>query len=84
MLDLNRLEQKLDEALEKETVESLTDWIMKKRAQSFSSFVCGTHDYTPMTVFSSEFSVEVTNKKERYNINMNNQISLMEELLIAS
>lgn len=84
MLDLNRLEQKLDEALEKETIASLTDWIMKKRAQSFSCFVGEVYDYTPMEVFSSEFSVEITDKRERYNINMDNQIPLMEELLSAS
>ena len=39
MLDLNKLEQKLDKALENETTESLTDWIMKRKAKALSNFV---------------------------------------------
>jgi ABC-type Fe3+ transport system substrate-binding protein len=35
MLDLKNLEAKLDEALAKETAETLTKWLLKKRAQSY-------------------------------------------------
>jgi len=34
MLDLNKLEKKLDDSLEKETTESLTDWLIEKRKES--------------------------------------------------
>ena len=39
MLDLKKLEAKLDEALAKETKESLTDWLMKKRNKSSFDFL---------------------------------------------
>lgn len=35
MLDLNKLERKLDEALSKETEESLRNWLKGKRMNSF-------------------------------------------------
>ena len=34
MLDLNKLARKLEEALELETIESLTSWLMNKRGVS--------------------------------------------------
>ncbi len=36
MLDLKLLENMLDEALEKETQESLTEWLLSQRGSSFS------------------------------------------------
>lgn len=35
MLDLNLLEKQLDEALEKETSESLTSWLLNRRAKKY-------------------------------------------------
>ena len=51
MLDLNKLEQKLDKALENETTESLTDWIMKRKAKALSNFVGEICNYTQMEIF---------------------------------
>lgn len=84
MLDLNKLEQKLDQVLETETSESLTDWIMKRKAKSLSNFVGEIYNYTQMEIISSEFSVNAIENKERYNSNMHNHISLTEDLLNAS
>lgn len=84
MLDLDKLEQKLDEALEKETTESLTNWIMKRRAKALSNFVGENCNFTQMGIVSSEFSVKVVENKERYNSNMYSHISLTEDLLNAS
>lgn len=84
MLDLNKLEQKLDKALENETTESLTDWIMKRKAKALSNFVGEICNYTQMKIVFSEFSVKVFENKERYNSNMHNHISLTEDLLNAS
>lgn len=84
MLDLNRLEQKLNEALDNETKESLTDWIIKRKAKALSNFVGEICNYTQMEIIFSEFSVKVIENKERYNSNMYNHISLTEDLLNAS
>lgn len=84
MLDLNRLEQKLDEALNSETIESLTDWIIKRKAKSLSNFVGEVCRYTQIEIISSEFSVKSIEKRERYNSNMHNHISLTDDLLNAS
>lgn len=35
MLNLNELEKRLDEALEKETTETLTSWLMSKRFHNY-------------------------------------------------
>lgn len=84
MLDLNRLEQKLDEALNSETIESLTDWIIKRKANSLSNFVGEVCKYRQIEMISSEFSVKSIEKRERYNSNMDNHISLTDDLLNAS
>lgn len=39
MLDLKKLELKLDEALAKETTESLTKWLLEKRAKSYIAYL---------------------------------------------
>ncbi|MBB4043790.1 hypothetical protein [Bacteroides reticulotermitis] len=84
MLDLNILENKLNEALENETIKSMTDWIIKRKAKSLSSFVGETENYTQMDVLSYGFSVKYTVHKERYSSNMRNNIYLTEDLLSAS
>jgi len=35
MLDLNKLESKLDKALANETADSMTQWLLKKRKMSY-------------------------------------------------
>ena len=49
MLDLNKLSQKLDEALEKETPESLMQWLMSKRASAVNEYI-GAGNYLPLNV----------------------------------
>ena len=39
MLDLKMLEKKLDSALEKETSESLSNWLLTKRLKNHSSYL---------------------------------------------
>lgn len=39
MLDLKELEKRLDEALEKETRESLTSWLTSQRLANFESLL---------------------------------------------
>lgn len=39
MLDLKELERRLDEALEKETSESLTCWILSQRTDNLNNFL---------------------------------------------
>lgn len=39
MLDLKKLEEKLDEALAKETSESLTTWLLQKRQLAYQQFL---------------------------------------------
>lgn len=39
MLDLKELEKKLDSALEKETSESLSAWLLNKRLRNYSSYL---------------------------------------------
>lgn len=84
MLDLIKLEQKLDDALERETAESLLEWMNSRRIESLSNFVGEIYDYTQMSIIISEFSVKTQESKERYNTNMHNYIHSAEELLKAS
>jgi|GEM_PF-2966538 hypothetical protein len=39
MLDLKKLEQKLDEALEKETSESLRNWLLSNKRKNFENYL---------------------------------------------
>jgi len=39
MLDLKELERRLDEALERETSESLTNWILGQRPDNLNNFL---------------------------------------------
>ncbi len=39
MLDLKELEKRLDEALDKETSDSLTSWILNQRKDNLESFL---------------------------------------------
>jgi hypothetical protein len=46
MLDLKELERKINEALDKETPESLTAWLMSKRTSDIETYI-GEGDYVP-------------------------------------
>lgn len=54
MLNLKELEQKLDDALSKETDESLTEWLMSKRKEK------GMKLQLPMPNGSQQFAVAVS------------------------
>lgn len=84
MLDLNELERMLDESLEKETPESLKDWMMKRRVLSSSNFIDGAYECTSAASVLSEFAVSSIDRKERYNSNLRNQTSPDRDLSIAA
>lgn len=69
MLDLNKLEQKLDKALEEETNESLTKWISIQRLKSYLN----NSITEPETIFKAKFSFDYDyyfhNKFVNYNPN---------------
>lgn len=58
MLDLKELERRLDDALEKETAESLTTWLNKQRKSSSLSEYCGVGFFK--TLESNNFSFQQT------------------------
>ncbi len=62
MLDLKELERRLDEALEKETSESLTSWILNQRISNPNDFFGpGSFQELPERpcVFNMDFYVSV-------------------------
>ena len=61
MLDLNKLARKLEEALELETIESLTSWLMNKRGVSSINYL-GEGDYlydTELGIFTEQITSPV-------------------------
>lgn len=46
-LNLKELERRLDNALEKETKETLVEWLMKKQTEEFSDFL-GEATFEPL------------------------------------
>ncbi|WP_115460902.1 hypothetical protein [Winogradskyella aurantiaca] len=75
MLDLRKLEEKLDKALSLETEESLTNWLKEKRLKKFlSSFGEGelcqisNEESIKVTVSNSfNFEIEVNSFDTSYN-----------------
>jgi len=39
MLDLNKLEKKVDEMIAKDSPEEMMEWLLKKRMKEFSNFI---------------------------------------------
>ena len=72
MLDLNKLEEKLNQALEKETNESLTNWLKNKRKVN-SDFFLGEGELYEMEIecFSTTSNVvtEIEFKFESQSLN---------------
>lgn len=62
MLDLDELERKIDAALAQETPESLTNWLMNKRASNVESYI-GEGDYVPYHFSFLESKEEVKGQK---------------------
>jgi len=62
MLDLNKLSQQLDEALEKETSESLMKWLMSKRASAVNEYI-GEGNFFPINVneYTESVSADLLN-----------------------
>jgi hypothetical protein len=60
-LDLNKLESKLDDALDKETTESLNNWIEDK--QTPSEFICEMED-CPHCAYERQQEYEAELEKE--------------------
>ena len=73
MLDLKEMEKMLDEALAKETKESLTNWILNKRKKSIENFLTKKY-FTAMNKDNSKFensenlSSVVVSKNDNYNL----------------
>lgn len=59
MLDLKKLEEKLDKALANETSESLTNWLQEKRLRSYlqslgEGIIVNASSYCSETIFQSK------------------------------
>lgn len=66
MLDLKKLEEKLDLALANETSESLSNWLQEKRVKNFLKSL-GEGEFAPISEVCSE--VVISNKKVYFEIN---------------
>ncbi len=62
MLDLKKLEQKIDEALEKETSETLKTWLFEQRENNLKNFLGLGSFYTlkatPYTFYHNNINIE--------------------------
>lgn len=76
MIDLKELERRLDEALEKETSESLTAWLFDQRKGDSSRFL-GAGSILPCGVDTYSFNVS---PQESVEYNYSNQNSPSEQL----
>jgi len=63
MLDLRELERKLDAALEKETKETLTNWLLGKRLNQLFSTGQGT-----FSEFDTQESLAISYKAYQFDI----------------
>lgn len=81
MLDLNKLEQKLDAALSKETAESLASWLLEKRSKSFLLQLGNGQIETIKSQFIEEFTITHANisieTKEEFSQQPTNNAYLM-------
>lgn len=84
MLDLNELERMLDESLEKETPESLKDWMMNRRVCSLYNFIDDAYEFTSVASVLSEFAVSSIDRKENYNSNLRNNTSPNRDVSMAA
>ena len=68
MIDLEALERKIDAALARETPESLTAWLMNKRASDVDTYI-GEGDYVPYNFnFLEEIDHLINMEKQAENI----------------
>lgn len=56
----------LDEALEKETSESLRNWLLLKKAKSLSNFTGEGEEFIPINSTCCDFIVSSMDRKEKY------------------
>lgn len=70
MLDLNKLEKQLDEALAKESPESLTNWLLNNRKKNYINYLGEGHlepmSYTFPEVKIAFYSTEIKAKVQGY------------------
>ena len=59
MLDLKKLRKEIEEALEKETEESLTTWLLNKRSSNVESYI-GDGIFMPCDFKSLHESVQIS------------------------
>jgi hypothetical protein len=85
MLDLKELEKMLDDALAKETPESLRKWMISQRAKSVFPFVGENSDFSPIPPIRSSFvSVDNSGRKEVYKSEMSNNVPADCDIIIAA
>jgi hypothetical protein len=80
MLDLKKLEEKLDLALANETSESLSNWLKEKRVKNFLQSL-GEGEFAPISEVCSE--VVTSNQKVNFEINFS-FVSCSPDYLIAA
>ncbi|WP_423128038.1 hypothetical protein [Gaoshiqia sp. Z1-71] len=71
MIDLNELEKRLDEALAKETSESLCSWILNQRKDNLESFL-GAGCFTQYKGNPYSFNMDLPKHTEYNCTNENN------------
>ncbi len=71
MLDLKELEKRLDEALSKETPESLSSWLLSQRQDNLNSYL-GSGCIESLKSNPTSFNQEVASKNTYYCNNKNN------------
>lgn len=60
MLNLSELERRIDKALEKETSESLTNWLMSKRSSDIETYI-GEGDYCIIDKYIETYIYDLDN-----------------------
>ena len=66
MVNLNELEQKLDAALENETPESLSEFIMEKRAKKTCEYIENNYSGIEILPQKKTFSIKIRIKSVNY------------------
>lgn len=80
MLDLKKLEEKLDLALASETSESLTNWLQEKR---FSNFLYSLGEGTFVNIFNNHTETLVGNQNVIFEVSFSSVTCNQENQMAA-